>query len=302
MCEFSINTADTYKLVFMWGNDGSAGSNPPAAVANIVFMQPTCPTPAMPYVENLTTTSFDLYWSDFSNGNAGEWIVELDSATQAHGMGTLYTATDTSLSFTGLTPNTVYTLWISAVCGGSDTSMALRYQVRTPCTFLTSVPYFQNFETTPSGSSTSTSFVDCWNRQNDGTMYYGYPYVSLSTSYSHDGGTKGLYWYNSTSVGTYCSYQCIALPGVDTDYVQMRNLQLSFWARATSTSYRPVFEVGVMTNPSDVNTFVPVATVNVVSTDWDQFIVDFGGYRGPANFIAVKASSTGMPAGLPYRS
>ena len=101
-----------------------------------------------------------------------------------------------------------------------------------------------------------------------------------------------MYWYNSASVGTYGSYQCIALPGFDTDYVQIRNLQLSFWAKSTNASYRPVFEVGVMTNPSDVTTFVPITTVNVVSTNWEQFVVDFGGYRGPANFIAVMARAT----------
>ena len=36
--EFSISTADTYKLVFMWCNDGTSGSNPPAAVDNILFI------------------------------------------------------------------------------------------------------------------------------------------------------------------------------------------------------------------------------------------------------------------------
>ena len=291
-CELSITTADTYRLVFMWANDPSAGTNPPAAVDNIVLTQPTCARPAMPYVENLTTTSFDLHWSDMTDGNAAEWIVEIDSATQAHGMGTLYSVNDTSITFSGLTPNTTYTLWISAVCAGSDSSMELRYQVRTPCTYLTTLPYYQNFETTVSGGSTSANFVDCWNRQNDGTTYFGYPYVSNSTSYSHNGGTKGLYWYNSSTVGTYGSYQCIALPGLDTDYLPMRNVQLTFWAKPTSSSYRPVFEVGVMTNPSDVNTFVPVATINVTMADWEQFLVDFRGYRGTANFIALKASAT----------
>lgn len=292
MCEFSVSTADTYKLVFMWCNDGSAGTNPPAAVDNIVFTQPTCPTPAMPFVDNLETTSFDLHWTDMTGGYASEWIVELDSATQAHGQGTLYAANDTVITFTGLTPNTKYTMWISAVCSGSDTSMALRYETRTPCTFLTMVPYYQDFETTPSGGTTSNNFVNCWNRQNNGTTYFGYPYVSSSTSYSHNGGSKGLYWYNSSSGGLYGSYQCIALPGFDTDYVQIRNLQLSFWARSTNSSYRPVIEVGVMTNPNDVATFTTIATVNVPSTDWEQFVVDFGGYTGSANFIAVMGRAT----------
>lgn len=291
-CEFSITTADTYKLVFMWCNDGSAGTNPPAAVDNIFLAQPTCARPVMPYVENLTTTTFDLYWSDMTDGYATQWEVELDSATQTRGQGTLYVTSDTTISFSGLTPNTLYTLWISAVCSGSDTSMALHYQVQTPCNLLTSLPYFQDFESVPSGSNMSSNFVNCWFRQNDGTTYFGYPYVSSSSTYSHNGGTRGLYWYNTTSVGAYGSYQCIALPGFDTDFVQMRNVQLSFWAKSTNTSYRPVFEVGVMTNPSDVTSFTRIATVNITSTEWEQYVVDFGGYSGTANFIAVMGRAT----------
>ena len=291
-CEFAITTADTFKLVFLWCNDGSAGTNPPAAVDNIVFAQPTCAKPALPYVVNLTTTSFDLYWSDMTDGNAGEWLVEIDSATQAHGTGTVYTATDTSISFSGLTPNTDYTIWIRAICGGSDTSMELRYLLHTPCSYLTTLPYYQDFETTPVGSTTSTTFVECWNRQNNGTTYFGCPYVSNSTNYSHNGGSKGLYWYNSSTAGTYGSYQCVALPGVDTDYLPMHNLQLTFWGKSTNSSYRPILEVGVMTNPSDVNSFTPIETLNITSTDWEQYLVDFGGYQGPANFIALKASSS----------
>ncbi len=295
MCDFDVTVADTYKLVFMWCNDGSAGTNPPAAVDNIVFVQPTCPRPAMPYVENLTTTSFDLHWMDMTNGYAGEWMVEIDSATQAHGAGIVYTANDTSITFSGLTPNTPYTIWISAICGGSDTSMALRYEVRTPCTFLTALPYYQDFETTPSSNSSSHNFVDCWNRQNDGTTYFGCPYVGNSSTYSHNGGTKGLYWYNSSSVGSYGSYQCIALPGFDTDYVPMRTLQLSFWGKSTQSSYCPVIEVGVMTNPSDETSFVPLETVRIPSTDWEQFVIDFGRYNGSANFIALRGLATTGP-------
>ncbi len=294
-CEFNITTADTYKLVFMWCNDGTAGMNPPAAVDNIVLTQPTCARPAMPYVMNLTTTSFDLYWSDMAGGNSGEWVVEIDSATQAHGMGTVYTASDTTITFTGLTPNTEYTLWITAVCGGTDSSMPLRYQVHTPCGFLTALPYFQDFEAVLSGSYVSTSFVNCWTRLNDGTTYFGYPYVSNNTNYSHNGGSKGLYWYNSSTAGTYGSYQCVVLPGIDTDSVALRNVQLSFWGVSTQSSYVPMLEVGVMTNPSDVLSFVPIQTVSIPSTDWDQFVIDFGGYNGPANFIAIRALSTTGP-------
>ena len=289
--EFSVSTADTYKLVFMWCNDGTAGNNPPAAVDNILFVQPTCPTPVSPYVLNLMPYSFDFFWSDNSEGNATSWVVELDSANQAYGQGTVLTVSDTSISFSNLTPNTNYTVHVSALCG-SDTSMMLTYMVHTPCILLTTLPYYQDFESSLNGGSTSSYFVDCWVRNNDATTYFGYPYVYNSSSYSHNGGTKGLYWYNSTSVPTYGNYQCVVLPGVDTDFALANQLQLSFWGRVTSSGYRAAFEVGVMDNPLDINSFVPVSTVYVNSTEWDRFIVPLSNYTGHGNFVAVMARST----------
>ena len=289
--EFSISTADTYKLVFMWCNDGSAGTNPPAAVDDIVFAQPTCATPASPYVLNLMPYSFDFFWSDYSEGNASSWVVELDSANQAYGQGTILNVSDTSISFSNLTPNTDYTVHVYALCG-TDTSMILSYMVHTPCILLTSLPYYQDFESTLSGGSTSSYFVDCWVRNNDATTYYGYPYVYNSSTYSHNGGAKGLYWYNSTSVPTYGSYQCVVLPGVDTDVAPAHHLQLTFWGKVTSSGYRAAFEVGVMNNPLDINSFVPVTTVYVGSTDWQRFVVPLANYTGQGNFIAVMARST----------
>lgn len=281
--EFYLSTSDTFRLVFMWANDGSAGSNPPAAVDNIIFAQPTCPTPVLAYIDNLTTSSFDLHWTDRSDGAAGMWVVEIDSANTPYGMGTVENAYDTVVSFSGLTPNTDYTLYINAVCSGSDTSMSLSLRVHTPCTFMTTIPYSQDFESVPSGSTSSENFVNCWYRTTNGTPYY--PYVINSTSYAHNG-SRGLYWYNSDIAGL---YQAIVLPGLDTEFVNIRTLQLSFWGKVTSTSYNAGFVVGVMDNPSDINTFVPVDSLQINSTDWGKHIVNFSHYTGTGNFVAVKA-------------
>lgn len=289
--EFGISAQDTFKLVFMWCNDGSAGSNPPAAVDNIVFGQATCPTPLFPHIAALTATSFEFYWSDYSDGNAYSWIVEIDSADQPYGTGTVYEVSDTSISYTGLTPNTDYTLYVAAVCNGSDTSLTLVYQVHTPCDYLTTLPYLQDFESSLVGGYTSSSFVDCWYRNNDATTYFGNPYVYNSSTYSHNGGTKGLYWYSPVSQPAYGSYQCMALPGIDTNVVGISQLQLSFWGRVTSSSYRGAFEVGVMSNPSDINSFTAVSTVQIGSTSWEQFVIPFANYVGEGNFIALRARS-----------
>ena len=110
------------------------------------------------------------------------------------------------------------------------------------------------------GTSSAHPDIPCWNHLNNGTSYFGYPYVSSTTPH---GGTRNLYWYGSTTTGTYGDYQIVVLPGLDTDVYALNTLQLRFWARPSSTSYYPVFVVGVMTDPDDANTFTAVETVNV---------------------------------------
>ena len=129
-------------------------------------------------------------------------------------------------------------------------------------------------------------------RLNNGTSYYGYPYVNSSSTYNHtSGGSKGLYWYNTTTTGTYGDYQVVVLPGVDTDSYPINTLQLNFWAKSSSTSYNPVFQVGVMTNPNDINTFQQVQTVNVGSSaQWQIFEIPLSNFTGSGSFVAIRAN------------
>ena len=60
------------------------------------------------------------------------------------------------------------------------------------------------------------------------------------------------------------SNQYAILPRTDSNLYPLSNIMLSFNMRAysTSTSYGAVAIVGVITNPADARTFVPVDTVN----------------------------------------
>ena len=198
--------------------------------------------------------------------------------------------TDTTYTINGLTANTNYNYSIYVVCPTS-TSMPYNGSVRTQCTALDTLPYTQDFEGAATGSSTGNTFVDCMTRLNNGTQYFGYPYVSSTSSYNHTpGGTKGLYWYNCSTAGTYGDYQIVVLPGVDTTIYPLAGLQLRFWARPSSTSYSPQFQVGVMTDPSDPATFQQVSAVNVRNvTDWQEFTVVFSNFTGSGEYVAIRA-------------
>ena len=237
----------------------------------------SCPATTTPSVVSVSTTEATLSWE--SMGSEGEWLVSLNGGEWTN----VY---DTSLTLDTLTGNTLYTFAVRALCGYDDTSSVRMTTFRTACVEISSLPYTYGFEDMNTGSSSTRPEIPCWTHLNNGTSYFGYPYVSSTTPHS---GTRNLYWYGSTTTGTYGDYQVVVLPPVDTTIYPINTLRLKFWARPSSTSYYPVFLVGVMTDPNDVNTFTTVQTVNVQNvTDWQEFTVSFANYTGYGNHIAVR--------------
>lgn len=170
-----------------------------------------------------------------------------------------------TLTLNGLTPNTEYTITIRSICGSDDTSNAATFQFITPCVALTAddLPYLENFNSYSTGSSSQIS--QCWHRGTNSSTAYPYPYSSTNVD-----GTTCLYFYAyqpSSITGTQF-YSYAALPqyaGV------ISNLMLSFDMRSysSSTSYPERYVsrmiVGVMSNPSDTATFVPVDTITIAN-------------------------------------
>ena len=238
-----------------------------APVLSLEYVGPD--TVSISWLPGASESSWDLY----ANGN----FVATTSTPQ--------------YDFDGLNPNTDYTFRVVANCGSDDTAYS-EISARTACGYLTTLPFVEDFEQQPTGtSSTGSAFITCWNRLNNGTTYGAYPYVSSSSSYNHTtGGTKGLYWYANTTTGTYGDYLCVALPAADPSLYPVNTLQLSFYAKATGSSYHPVFEVGVMTDPNDITTFQVVSTLNVEGSEWVEYECPLSNYSGNGHYVAIKAT------------
>ena len=58
-----VPTAGTYKMVFAWRNDGSDGTNPPAAIDNVSITAITCPKPSNFTASNVGATTALLSWT-----------------------------------------------------------------------------------------------------------------------------------------------------------------------------------------------------------------------------------------------
>lgn len=239
-----------------------------------------CPTPIAD-VTSITSDSAYLSWGGTASAYQYEVVANGDSLT-----GAITTTTSNSANIGELHGNTSYTFYLRAICN-NDTSEWSQASFRTACGTIDTLPYFNGFEEEVIGSSTNNNFIRCWYRTTPQASYY-YPYVSSSTTYAHSG-TKGLYWGNISSVGSYPAYMDVVLPEINTS-ISMSNLSLSFWAKPSSASYSPWFLIGVMDDPTNDSTFTTVDTVFVANNvEWQQFEVLFSNYTGTGHYPAIKA-------------
>lgn len=256
---------------------------------------PSCPAPvdlvtSMPY-----ESGFTLAWMPSSAGEV--YHVYLDGFYVA-------STSDTSYSFTNLSPSTVYTAGVRVVCSDEDSSALSTATCKTTCALLTALPYVMDFEAEPTGSGSSSVFnVTCWNRLTNATSY---PYVYVNSNGSNinhtDGGSKGIWWYRASTSSGYGSYHCLVLPPIDLDSFNIADLSLHFWAHIHNPGMatgNPVFYVGVMTDPTDINTFTYIDTIQIVGTDinWRLYGTNpekFANYTGTGNLIAIRENFTGV--------
>ncbi len=250
-----------------------------------VDVAPTCATPIDVTVSNITSHTATVSWT----GLIDNYVVAYGTGTDPDAMDSM-TANSSTVTLTGLAANTTYNLFVRSVCSGDRSTWSPMVSFSTECELL-EMPYVEGFESyNTTGSSNNNFSVDCWHRFSNGTTYYS-PYVGNSTVCRH-AGNRGLYWNmaNNTSYGT---SQYVVLPGLDTSFYPMSRHQLSFWARANTSTQRPVFIVGVMSDPYDTMTFVPVDTLNITSTAWTEYTFTFESYTGNGRNIAICARANG---------
>jgi len=143
----------TRRFIFEWVNNGSLGSNPPAAIDNLEFKVITCVQPTNLAVGTIEDISANITWVEA--GTATQWEVfvlpEASPAPTATSVGVIVNGTP-SYTAPGLTPGTSYKVYVRAICGPGNNSL-----ITGPVTFKTGVCPLANqcsytFTLTDSGS------------------------------------------------------------------------------------------------------------------------------------------------------
>ena len=216
----------------------------------------TCPAPTM-WVDSLGSTAVKMKWSPGYQDTM--WRVECiaDGDTAWHTSGMVWG--DTSYTMTSLTPNTNYTFRLTAYC--TDTFTTVLKHVLTNCT-PTALPYAENLES-------AWGVPSCW---------YASPGAAgdrpaVSIRYTHTG-TRAMQLYGGA----------VVLPVFD---APADSLELYFWAKSGGGSIRNLY-VGLVTDPLDLSTFVPLDTVVVPNySSWVPVAVRTDRYPREVGRLAI---------------
>ena len=180
-----------------------------------------------------------------------------------------------SHTFPLLTPNNLYSFRITSLC--TDTNLATVVNVRTLC-MIDTVPFASSFE---DFSTSDNQAPSCW-YMNSNMTYGSYPYAT--NSYAHTG-SLSLYAYSTSGCYSYVVLPVLA-PAID-------SLEVSFWLFNAYSYTTCEVNVGVMTNPEDISTFVSQGTISLTDINtWVPVHVKLNNYHGNGRYIAIVSPSS----------
>ena len=238
-----------------------------------------------------TSSSLTLTWTDANNSGASYDIYTITPADTT----LIGSSTTTTYTATGLDANTAYVFGVASNCGGGDLAELRIVSGRTACAAIATLPYTMGFEDADlQGTSYAELFPFCWTRINtlaSGTYTY-YPYAyNYGTPYN---GGRHLY-FTASSYGTYADTTGFIMPELDVTTYPMNGNRVTFWARASSSSYPYTVLVGTMTDPTDRSTFTLVESVSVTATSYTKYAVSLATAAATdayVAFIVPKVTST----------
>ena len=179
-----------------------------------------------------------------------------------------------------LSDQTTYYVYTATLCD-STVSQWRTLSFTTPCAAIKPEAMGVITFSSEEGYSTGTSGeMPCWTKSSktQGASSSYIPYVDNSSSMKHNGKN---YLYIHDEFSTYSNYvgAYAIMPELLVDSIN--KYQVNFWARGSSySSYNSQIIVGVVADPSNLNTFVPIDTLNLSHTGWEPYSVGFENYEG----------------------
>ena len=132
----------------------------------------------------ITPYAADVVWT--AGGDETEWDVVYGPAGSIADPSqltpqTIYTTP--SISLANLNANTLYEVFVQGHCDNGENSSWESGSFRTGCAAITVLPFMENFESYPTGSSSNHVLPNCWDYVNGGSSAAGCPTINTGSSY-----------------------------------------------------------------------------------------------------------------------
>jgi hypothetical protein len=267
------------RLYFLWRN-ASYSAYPPGAVIDYVQIIPYhCVRPSDLTLDFVDDHNAYISFSPTLNDITTWEYVVLEGDSFPDDSLPVLTTSITSVSLSGLSENTSYTLYIRGVCSNGYHSSWAEIKFKTECSPLV-LPYVETFDVTEG------SKFECWSFLAPETGIQR-PSIYKPTQDWEVDTNPVLRFY-----GIGPNHALAILPEVPSDY-SVNSLRLSFLMYRNVNKNRYLI-VGVMSDPDNFQTFVPVDTVQTV----EPFAVNhkevyFDHYQGSGTYIAIFSDTVG---------
>ena len=252
----------TGKLVFLWKNDQSDGTQPSAIIYNVSVDAVSCTAPTDLTVSNITTTSAEISWTP--SGTENEWVL----GYRAEGDPTWSDIQVSGVSFypiSGLMAGTSYQIRVQSVCGADEASLWLAGAFSTPCETITTFPYTEDFEN-------GGLRPDCWTQEYvTGMIDWTYQAGGNSTSgiTTAHSGSYNAYFYQASNSGF-----TTKLISPIFDLSNVSSPTLTYWySQAAWVSDQDILAVYYRTSPSAQWQTLSMHTTSVTSWTMDSLLL-----------------------------
>ena len=252
--------------------NGSTGSYSTGDVLlTIATPCPSCIPPTALFIDTVDQNNVTIGWTPRSGATL--FAVYQDDSVVSESV------TDTFYTFSGLSANTQYTFGVQSICTATDSSSIAHISTRTSCGAM-NLPFFVDFE----DAAYNGAWYPCW----DSTIHAGtdpsvndQPGGSYNPTQHTPGGTYAMYLQGNSSQ----NYNLVVGPEMN---AVGNMINVSFWAMINNGWIK----AGVITNPRDTSTFIPMVTIT--SGGWTEYEFNTSTLDATANYrIAWLACGSG---------
>ena len=267
------------QLVFMWRNDGSAGTtNPSAIITNVNITSIECSAPTALATDNISSDQISFHFTPASVDDT-EWEVMLITSNDT----TYESIYESNYTFEDLTPDTYYTFAVRTICDVDNYSnWSPRMSVRTSCATITA-PYTEDF----AGFNTNPS--PCWERFSGlaSSIFNGGTLTSITSGWYFTSSNVFPLGHPKINIySTSCNYWLVS-PAIDLS--QLTNPALSF--SLALTDYGNENPIEEPTGQSDDQFMVVISTDN--GATWSAANATIWNNSGTGDHAYNSISTTG---------